>query len=292
MIGTNTIALITDTHLARDGRAVRANLEAIRAWIAGLGAEATLHLGDATADGARRLDDFAAAAEAFADWPTPLHVTPGNHDVGDNRDAARSPQEPPVDHVRLEQYRSAFGADHWRLALSSGWTLLGLNAMALGWPTEEARQDAWLDEALSRAAGGPVALFLHKPLFRDSPADALHHPRYVPVEARNRLLARLKARLAPGDLRLIVSGHVHQFRRLVVDGVEHVWAPSSAFVFPADWQETIGEKIVGALQISFGRDVYDLALVRPPGIRQYSLLDQTDIYPQLLARAARERRNA
>ena len=206
---------------------------------------------------------------------------PANHDIGDIHDIARSPSEPPVDRMRLERHRRALGADRWRLD-AEGWTLVGLNALLLGWDDDEAAaQSAWLDDTLA-GARGPVALFLHKPLFRNAAEDVERHIRYIPPDPRRRLLQQL----AGVDLRLVISGHTHQLRRHRIGPVEHVWAPSCAFYIPDSRQETIGEKVVGAMLLTLAPGGYRLDFVAPQDVGRNSLLDQIDIYPQLLTQAA------
>src|ERR1700753_486808 len=83
------LAIITDTHISQDGAALLANLEAVRAWVDSLKPDATVHLGDVSAEGAVHPQQLQTAAALFADWPSPLYVLPGNHDVGENEDSAR-----------------------------------------------------------------------------------------------------------------------------------------------------------------------------------------------------------
>jgi 3',5'-cyclic AMP phosphodiesterase CpdA len=273
------IGLVSDTHLAPGGRAVGENCRAVRAWVARAGVDLTVHLGDVTAEGAAHAEHFAAAQDAFRDWPTPMRLLPGNHDVGDNHDIARSALEPAVDEGRLERWRDVFGGDRWRLS-AGDWTVLGLDAQLLGWGSAaEAAQDAWLQAELD-AAQGPIALFLHKPLFRNAPEDDERHLRYVPPAPRRRLLERF----AEKDLRLVVCGHTHQLRRRRFQGCEHVWAPSCAFVIPDSMQETIGEKTVGVMLLTLSADSYSLDFIAPEGVGRHNLLDQMDIYPQLATR--------
>jgi hypothetical protein len=78
-------------------------------------------------------------------------------------------------------------------------------------------------------------------LFQNSREDAAPHISYVPVAPRRRLL-KLIARL---DLRIVLSGHTHQYLDRIIEGVRHVWVPSTAFFLPDTIQERVGEKITG-----------------------------------------------
>jgi 3',5'-cyclic AMP phosphodiesterase CpdA len=269
------IALLTDSHLAVPTGVVLENCFRVRDWVAETRPDATLHLGDVTADGAKHPAHFAVAAEIFGGWPTPIQILSGNHDVGDNDDIARSAKEKIVDQALIDRHRSALGADHWRLQ-AEGWTLIGLNAQLMGSGGGEAAQLAWLDTVLAEAEG-PVGLLLHKPLFRNAPDDTERHLRYVPPEPRRRLMEKLSG----VDLRFVASGHTHQYRRLDFRGVEHVWVPSCAFFVPDRMQETIGEKLVGAMVLTLTPERHAFDLVIPRGLRRNDLLDQVDIYPQL-----------
>jgi hypothetical protein len=42
-----------------------------------------------------------------------------------------------------------------------------------------------------------------------------------------------------------VSGHVHQYRDRVVDGVRHLWMPSTAYFLPAAAGRTGSAKVTG-----------------------------------------------
>ena len=209
-----------------------------------------VNLGDITADGAHDPRELDLARPAFAGLGADVRFLPGNHDIGDNPIAPGAPNEHPLDLVRLEDYRRLFGPDRWSFDAGS-WQIVGLNAQLLATGTdEEEEQFVWLAEQL-RAGQGPLGLMLHKPLFRSGPADTEAHVRYVPLLARRRLLAALAKR----DLRFVASGHAHQARALYVDGVDHLWVPSTAYCIPDAIQERIGHKIVGVvtLELSGGR---------------------------------------
>ena len=82
-----------------------------------------------------------------------------------------------------------FGEDRWRFD-AAGWCFIGLNSLVMNTGlASEAEQFDWLASQLSGANGKPVALFLHKPLYLNSPEDpelAATAIRYVPMPARSR----------------------------------------------------------------------------------------------------------
>ena len=270
------IALITDTHLAGFTGAFNANCEAAITWIDGLGADLAIHLGDITADGVNDADQFAAARQILARMRTPLRLIPGNHDIGDSPIPGHRSAEPPVQADRLALCREVFGPDYWAHE-GSGWMLVGLNAQLFGMGGgEEQAQFAWLEKTLAGVSTS-IGVMLHKPLFRFGPDDTEIHHRYVQLVSRKRLLKLLEGR----DLRFVASGHTHQLRRLHVGGVEHVWAPSSAYFFPDVMQERIGEKMVGVMVLTLDASGHSFAFHAPPGVVPYDLTDFADLFPKL-----------
>jgi Calcineurin-like phosphoesterase len=164
------------------------------------------------------------------DWPTPLLFLPGNHDIGDNPPDPGIPASQPLDLHLLSAYRAGFGADYWSIEADSWW-LIGLDAQLLGTSSlAETEQWEWLSARVGGLKGRPMALLLHKPLFRHDPREDEPHIRYVPRASRLRLLELL----APLGLRLVLTGHTHQYVDHVIDGVRHIWLPSTAFWFRHD----------------------------------------------------------
>ena len=143
----------------------------------------------------------------------------------------------------LQRISAQFGPDRWCFE-AQGWRLVGLNAQLFGTGTSaEEEQFAWVAGRLTN--GKPVALFLHKPLFRNSPADDEVHIRYVPVAPRRRLLD-LFARQRPASRRLgpRASAPPNSARRgraclVAVDGLQ----------IPDALQEAVGRKLVGAASL-------------------------------------------
>lgn len=271
------IALITDTHLSAEAAAFRENCDAVRGWVARLAPDLTVHLGDITVDGSKYPEQLGYAADAFTDWPGELRFLPGNHDIGDNIDPHHhSKYEPRIDAERLQRYRATFGPDRWSFR-DGDWTVVGLNAQLFGaGDDQEQDQSNWLDDTLAEV-DGPLGLMLHKPLFRNGHADTERHHRYLPIPERRGLTDRL----ATKDLRFVVSGHTHQHRRIVVEGVEHVWAPSSAFLIPDGMQERIGDKVVGVMTLTLTPDGHAFDFAEPTGVGQHSIGDHLQLYPQL-----------
>jgi hypothetical protein len=90
----------------------------------------------------------------------------------------------------------------------------------------------------------------------------------VPPEPRRRLLDLL----APVDLRLVLSGHTHQYLDRTIRGVRHVWLPSTAFIIPEPMQDRIGEKVTGVGVLDL-EETCRFDLVCPDGMRRHSLRD-------------------
>jgi len=276
------IAIVADSHLAPAAPAFNENWAAVAAFVRSENVDLTVHLGDITVDGLTDLPQFAHALDLSKDWPTPIRYLPGNHDIGDNPPGPNVAPEHPLDGSRLAQFRAAFGADYWFVD-ADGWRVIGLNAQLFGTESDSEREQwAWLSEVVAQPQGLPLILMMHKPLFQDSPADEAPHHRYVPAIPRARLVDLL-SRLS---LRAILSGHTHQYRDRVVAGVRHIWVPSTAYYFPDEIQDRIGEKVVGVGVLDLSRDSYRFNLVCPDGVERHSVLDHP-VYPELAARARR-----
>ena len=224
---------------------------AARRAVGRLGADLTVNLGDITLDGQTHTDELAFASRLMQRWPTEMRCVPGNHDLGDGSG------EVPLDPRLLGAYRDVLGPDHWVIK-AGDWGLLGINAQLLG--TDSAPEAALWEWIAEQAGPAPdhahTVPFLHRPMLRLRSGELTRKGRYVSRPATERLL---KGPLA-STLRLLISGHTHQYIDTTIDGVRHLWMPSTAFILPDDMQTRIGEKLVGIglLDLSDGAACFDL----------------------------------
>ena len=234
------IAQISDTHLSAAKPFFIDNFRRITAAIAAAGCDLLLNSGDISLDGADSEADLADSRRLHDATGLATRYIPGNHDLGDNQELGANGL-PVIDDRRRERYLRHFGPDWWSLDVP-GWRLLGVNAQLIGGDLEAAAaQDAFIASAVADLGSRALALFIHKPLFDAGPDETLVGGRFLNPLPRRRLFAALGA----ARPRLVASGHVHQLRDTLVDGVRHVWCPSTGFVLPDERQPTYGIKAVG-----------------------------------------------
>lgn len=255
---------ISDTHLARRYPSLTDNFHRVSDYIETTRPDLVVNSGDLTFDALTQRDDLGFARTLHAALPVTCRYLPGNHDVGDNP-TAFDPVPPELTTEQyLKVYRSVFGEDRWRFE-AAGWCFIGLNSLVMNTGlASEAEQFEWLASELAGAGGRPVALFLHKPLYLNTPDEpelAESASRFVPMPARRRLIEMLDT----VDLRLVASGHVHQIRDSTYAGIRHIWAPSTGFIIPDRNQEVIGTKEVGLVEFRFQPNGFEVRHVRAPG---------------------------
>jgi 3',5'-cyclic AMP phosphodiesterase CpdA len=255
---------ISDTHLARRMTPLIDNFHRVSEHIDAKRPDLVVNSGDVSFDGPTERDDLNFARTLHDALPVACRYLPGNHDIGDNPTAVAPAAKEPVTEPSLQAYRAILGNDRWRFD-AAGWCFIGLNSLIMntGLPSE-AEQFDWLASQLSDIKGQPVALFIHKPLFLNTPDDpelAATSFRYVPMPARSRLIEMLGA----VDLRLVASGHVHQRRDFTFGHTRHVWVPSASFIVPDSRQDVIGIKEVGLVEYRFQPDSFEVRHVRAPG---------------------------
>jgi len=260
---------ISDTHLARRLQKLTDNFHRVGEHIDATRPDLVVNSGDISFDGPTSRADLEFAKELHDALPVPCRHLPGNHDIGDNPTAVGPvPKQPATEECR-KNYLSVVGNDRWRFD-EAGWCFIGLNSLIMNTGIDsEAEQFDWLTSELSRANGKPVVLFLHKPLYLNTPDDPEIESsaiRYVPQPRRKNLIDMLAA----VDLRLVASGHVHQRRDFTYRQIRHVWAPSAGFVISDAMQERIGIKEVGLVEYRFQPDSFEVRHVRAPG--------QTDVW--------------
>lgn len=278
------IALVTDTHISPGDKTLTANWRATERWFATVNPDLIIHLGDITANGVHDARELRHAHQILTASPFKVHFLPGNHDIGDHPPGPGIAPHDPLDLTRLAEYRAIFGLDFWAVTMER-WLFVGLDALLLGTDCDaEAAQHRWLEETVVRH-NGPIGLFLHKPLFQSVPDECIVHERYVPRAARRRLMAAFSGH----DLGFVCAGHTHQTRQFRVDGTDHVWVPSAAFVIPDSLQDRIGDKLVGVMMLEIEGDKHKFTHVVPAGMAANSLLDYGHIYPELAARMADRR---
>jgi 3',5'-cyclic AMP phosphodiesterase CpdA len=255
---------ISDTHLARRLPSLTDNFHRVSEYIDAKRPDLVINSGDLGFDGPTSRDDLEFARELHAALPVPCRYLPGNHDIGDNPTAVGPIPSHPATEQDLQTFRSIFGEDRWRFE-AAGWCFVGLNSLVMNTGlASEAEQFDWLASQLSSAGGKPVALFLHKPLYLNTPGDpelAASAIRYVPMPARSRLIEMLNA----VNLRLVASGHVHQRRDFTYGQIRQVWAPSVGFIIPDRIQEVIGIKHVGLVEYRFQPESFEVRHLKAPG---------------------------
>ena len=256
------IALTADTHLSARSPECVANWHAARRAVERLDVDLTVNLGDITLDGQKLADELAFASRLMQQWPTEVRCVPGNHDLGDGSG------ESPLDERLLRAYRDHFGPDHWVIK-TGGWKLMGVNAQLLG---TDSAQEATLWEWIAEQAGPAPdharrALFLHRPMLRPRPGELARKGRYVSPAAT----ARLPTGPLQPTLRLVVSGHAHQYIDSTVDGVRRLWMPSTAFILPDEMQTWIGEKLVGIGLLDLSEGVARFDLWCPDGMKRHDV---------------------
>jgi 3',5'-cyclic AMP phosphodiesterase CpdA len=255
---------ISDTHLSRRLTKLTDNFHRLSEYIDASRPDLVVNSGDLAFAGPANRDDLEFARTLHVALPVACRYLPGNHDVGDNPTQVGPPPSHPATEQDVQTFRDIFGEDRWRFE-AAGWCFIGLNSLVMNTGlAREAEQFEWLASQLSACGGKPVALFLHKPLYQNTPSDPeleASAVRYVPMPARKQLVEMLGAI----DLRLVASGHVHQRRDFTYSHVRQVWAPSVGFIIPDRIQEVIGIKEVGFVEYRFRPDSFEVRHVKAPG---------------------------
>jgi 3',5'-cyclic AMP phosphodiesterase CpdA len=255
------IVVLSDIHLSPTHGFFWENWRLAREFANAATADAVIVNGDLAINGPDSDAEIAFAANALASLRGRVLALPGNHDVGDEPPGQDAKQIINAD--RLARWDRSFASDRWVLD-AGGWRLLGVNAQLFGSGLARAQaQDKWLDEQLS-AAGRPTALFLHKPLFVESPADDVASPSSMVPAARSRLLDRLDR----SDVSLIVSGHLHQHRDRIIGGRRHLWVPAVAFAGAPQYG---GDIRCGLTVLDFSQDSVEVSIERPDGLVSHDL---------------------
>lgn len=244
------LAQISDAHLSNRNTYFDDAWAALSGELSRREPELVVSTGDVSLDAPDFADDMMDAGRRHAALGFALHAVPGNHDVG----------EPPLQDVRnqavcdrtLKAFRDALGPDFW-MEDRKGWRLIGMNSQIVhsGHP-DEARQLAFLRQAVETAGSQKLALFTHKP-FELQPGQTPPEGYWtIHRDARD----TYRFLLDDERLRLIASGHLHEYRALRAGNVLHVWGPSTAFLVDDEIHASNGgERLLGFIEYTFGEDV-------------------------------------
>jgi 3',5'-cyclic AMP phosphodiesterase CpdA len=220
-----SLTLVSDPHLSGTHLFFNANWRSVMGRVEAAAPALVVATGDLTVDGAGGNDDLAFAASELARIrATPVASLPGKHDIGEEVPIAGHDQQ--INPQRREMWLAAFGSDWWMRRLGS-WRLIGLNSLLLGSGLiAEDDQWTWLEEALTAEPEQPTGVFVHKPLFLVSPEEP-DRPGHATLRTPRLKLLELLRR---ASVRFVASGHLHQYHARRWGDIEHIWAPSTAFL--------------------------------------------------------------
>ncbi|HUJ65891.1 MAG TPA: metallophosphoesterase [Acidimicrobiales bacterium] len=262
------LTVVSDSHLSPRTPEAEANWTAVVDYVAQAVPDLVIHLGDLSLNGLADPDDLRFGRAQLDRLPVPWLAVPGNHDIGDNPSPA-TPPEVEVTAEKCERWVELVGADRWSVELRD-WSLVAINAQLIGSGLEaEEEQRAWLEgELATRAGRQPVALVTHKPIDAAEAELSVAPPyRFLPRPDGRPLIDAAGA----AGIELVLSGHVHQYRRLDIGATAHVWAPTTWAVLPDDSQPVVGVKRCGVLSLTLDNGGFEEVLVEPEGIRQQTL---------------------
>jgi 3',5'-cyclic AMP phosphodiesterase CpdA len=186
----------------------------------------TIHLGDLVHP-VPSMPTYAQAADNFkhltAALRSPLHLVPGNHDVGD-KPVAWAPAGI-VNDAALALWRQHFG-DHYYAVDFRGLHIVVVDAQIINSGLRaEAEQRAWLERDLAAHAGQRTFLCLHYPPYVSDPDESESYDNLA-EPGRGWLLGLIEAHRPEA----VFCGHVHNFWYNRHGESDCYILPSTAFV--------------------------------------------------------------
>ena len=252
---------VADVHLGAGHEHHLDNWRKVIHWVARERPDQVIVNGDLVMSDPDDEKDHAFARAEIGRLGVAVRYLPGNHDVGDNIVNGKMPQR--VSAERLARFRRCYGEDHWSFD-AAGWGFVGVNAQLFGSAglAEEAEQWTFIETSFAQHRGKPIALFVHKPLFLDHPDEADSEDPSVSqscldLASRTRLLSLCRAH----GVKLVSCGHKHQTRSFSLDGIYHLWGPSTACVNGAPSALHWGTREVGFIDYRFRPDGFDHRIV-------------------------------
>lgn len=210
-------AAIADTHLGPvDGvspspwltnRHASARLRYAIQCINRVGVDFTIHLGDIVHPLPHQ-DGYKPAAQRFKDavkeLTSPLHLVPGNHDIGD-KPADWMPAAH-IDENAIAHYQAIFGEDYYSFEQqNTHFIVLNAQLFNTGF-TAANKQWEWLEKTLENKSGMRSFVFLHYPPYIVWDNEIEHYDN-IGEPSRSRLLALCEKY----PVEAVFSGHVHNF---------------------------------------------------------------------------------
>jgi 3',5'-cyclic AMP phosphodiesterase CpdA len=252
------LVMLSDTHVSGTHPFFFHNFDVALAAANALNPDVAIVTGDLSLNGPHAPADLDFAAAQMKRFDAPLvHMLPGNHDVGYSPAAANAEQQ--MTPERRQEYLTRIGADFWHID-HGNWRFIGLNPFLFESGHEaEAEQRMMVVDALGH--DGPIGVFTHVPFFA-------HHPdeydkttsATVTPGPRADFLSLFKA----ANVQFVASGHLHRDKRMIFDGITHIWAPGTAFMSSGarseDWG---GVPWVGFLEFNFSGEHYSVQLHEP-----------------------------
>ncbi len=161
------------------------------------------------------------ARDILGELDMPIHVLPGNHDLGDKPAAFMA--APPVSDSDLEAYAPFWGPTY--ISFDRGkvhFVCLNSPVMNTGLPVE-AEQQAWLEEDLKEATrqSKRILMFIHYPLYM-ARVDEEEHYDNIAEPARSWVLDLIRRH----RVEAVYAGHVHNY-------FFHRYENANLFVLPA-----------------------------------------------------------
>ena len=230
------VAIVSDTHVNEDedfsASPYPANAEAnpraryVFSQVNQIAPEFTIHLGDMV-NPVPELKSYGPAADRFhrlaAELTAPIHLVPGNHDIGDK--PVKWMPAGMVNSEFIALYHEHFGKDYYAI-VSKGCHFVVVNAplMNSGDPGE-AEQAAWLKDYLARHQGERVFIFSHYPPYISDPAEPGSYDN-IEEPARSWFLDLIRHHKPEA----LFSAHVHNFWYDRIGETEYYITPSTCFV--------------------------------------------------------------
>jgi predicted phosphodiesterase len=254
--------MISDTHLSRQRPFFHHNWEVILDIINRDLPNFVLIAGDLSLNGFANEDDLKFTHEQFGRINCPVRVIPGNHDLGNNISSVDG--GPEISLSQRKTFIKYFRRDWWVEEIGS-WSFIGLNSLLFSSEFDaEGAQAEWLLQTVARSQNRSIALCLHKPLYHiDEESTGLIQLSLFPND-RKQLFKLIRQN---NNIKIVISGHLHEHQIMLYEQAELLWLPSTAFVIDQlkSWwiKGSQATRQVGYVSCDFEDDKFDYRYIQP-----------------------------